>query len=353
MAQWLVTQGDNQFAVEGLAGLKELAGQGRLSGGDMVQPPGATDWMYAAEIPDLAELLNDDAGDDDLDYNPRKGKMGAGLTIVLVLVLLSVVVGGVAAASMFFTQLPRGDETLIGAGGLSYSEMLVTSEGVSLLAKPEAGAGAVAALQKDESLELLAKRGEFYRARNKGNAEGWIRVDQVIPMYQLGGSDVHEKYDPLYNPDRYVEVMNASWMQLPDQREENITIFEFMLKNQSIYPMTDVVILATIKDAKGQELERLEIPLEGLVPFEGTTMVGTLKPEPKPKKKDEEEEAPRLLTNYSFAMMAKENPDLQLRYQGGVEVKMKSEDFTNANIDFLELRAVPDSEAEKAVTRRN
>ena len=57
MAQWLVTQGSNQFSVDGLAQLKKLASAGDLRGGDLIQPPGASDWMYAIEVPGLEDLL--------------------------------------------------------------------------------------------------------------------------------------------------------------------------------------------------------------------------------------------------------------------------------------------------------
>ena len=51
MARWLVTQGDQQFSAQDLAELKEIAKSGKVGPGDMVQPPGATDWLYASELP--------------------------------------------------------------------------------------------------------------------------------------------------------------------------------------------------------------------------------------------------------------------------------------------------------------
>ena len=164
---------------------------------------------------------------------------------------------------------------------------------------------------------------------------------------------------------RIVEVSNARWMQLPAenpaQRGElsNITVFEFAMANESRYPMTDLKILATIKDAQGHELEKVEIAVEGEIPAEGETMVGTLSGEEldpkgrKKKPKDDEVVTPdRILTTQSFEEMAEKDQELQLRWTSGVSVEMKAGDFTNAVIDIVELRAIPDAKAAKEVRRR-
>jgi hypothetical protein len=354
MAQWLVTQGDNQFQVDGIAELKELARKGQLKGGDMIQPPGATDWVYAAEVPDLAALLSDDEDDDEGGFSMKKGAAAAVLLGVVGVIALTVLLIGGGAMVMLAQQLPSGDETIIGEGGLSLSEMLVTESGSGLRAQPDNAASVDTPLEKDAVLELLAKRGNFYRAKAKDGREGWIPVHHVIPMYQLAGGDVRDEFDPLYNPDRYVEVVSARWMQLPPEKpggeESNVTVFELMFSNESRYDMTGLVILVTVKDARGQELEKLEIPIEGVIPTRGKTMVGTLVPEDAEKLEKRGEVVPkRLLTTVSFDKEAKDNPDLQLLFSSGIEVELQSAEFANANIDIVELAAVPTpkEEAEK------
>lgn len=349
MSQWLITQGNNQFSVNGLADLEAMARKGDLKSGDMIQPPGASDWMYAAEVPQLAAIFGEGGADDDLDM-PKKGNLGmilgAGLAGVVLLF------GG--AAAYFAQNLPQGNEVLIGEGGLSYSQMLVTDQGQSLLAEADERSRATTSLKKDEVLDLLSKRGDYYRARTRGGAEGWIKESAVIPMYQLGGEDVRAEYDPLYNPDRYVEVANASWQQLPPEKprrgasedEGMITAFNFNLWNSSKYTMTDIVLQATLKDAKGAEIDTIEFSIEGEIPGERGTMVGTLKPP-----EDEEDGESRLLTAYSFGVMSKDDPELMLRYVDGVEVQLEAQDFTNAAIDIVELRAVPDDKAKGDVSR--
>ncbi|MEZ4317489.1 MAG: SH3 domain-containing protein [Myxococcota bacterium] len=347
MSQWMVTQGDNQFSVEGLPQLIEMAQRGDLAAGDMIQPPDAADWVYATEVPALAPHFKGD-DDDDLDYRPG-GFMKAVVPALLVAGLLAVIgVGGIGIL-VLVQYLPDGDEVLVGDGGLTYSQMIVTNEGQVLRSQPDPKASEVTTVAKDSSLELLAKRGEFYKARADNGKEGWIPVTSVLPMYQLGGERVQQKYDPLYNPDHYVDVANASWMQLPDQDEldEKVTIFHFMFRNKSAYDMTDLVILTTIKNAKGGVIEEIEIPIEGIIPTSGSTMVGTLGP----GKADPEGTPNRFLTEETFKEMSANDADLQERWSPGLEVTMTVQDFDNANVDIVELRAVPDADAAGDVRR--
>lgn len=336
MARWLVHTRDRQFAVEGMAELRTLAQKGEVEAGDLVQPPGAVDWSYALEIAELKSHLRPPAAADDDDDAPASTRAGA--TVALVAVLGLVAVAGGAVAFRFASLLPDPEMRLEDQVGLE--EMVVTAAGAQLLAEPAEGASSVAALAEGGELDLLAKRGEFYKARDQASGqEGWVRVDQVMPMYLLGGGEVLQERDPLYNPDRYVFVQNASWMQLPEQQEEQLTVFQFRLQNESIYDMTDLVMVAKIKDSRGQELEKIEFRIEGVVPAGGNTMVGTVA-DPK------DPEAKRLVTQSTFELEAKDDPELSMQYTEGVEVKMQTADFTEASIDILELRAVPKPGAE-------
>jgi len=163
-----------------------------------------------------------------------------------------------------------------------------------------------------------------------------LPVDSVIPAYYFADSATRESYDPLYNPDRYVFVKNSSWMQLPDQRANNITIFQFMLQNKSKFPMSHIKLLATIKDKNDKQIERREIRVEGNVPKFDSVMVGTLSPP-----EDNPEGPKRLMTGSKYSKLAQADPSLALRWAEGVEVHMASEGFVEANIDLLEVRAVP------------
>jgi hypothetical protein len=334
MGPWLVMQNDTQFQASGLEELRQLATDGRLTGVDMVQAPGAREWMYASEVPEIAACLTDTLATDEDDLPPRSRR---GLITALVVAGLLGVIGATAAGGVVLWQMmPEQASPLVGEGGLGYTQMLVTEPYAPLRAEPRADSAGLIALDKDSRIELLAKRGEWYRARTAQGAEGWVSTGHVIPAYQLAGADAARTYDPLYNPDRYVSVGNWSWLQL-DADNTQLTVFRFVLENESQYAMTDLVLLATIKDTRGNELERVEIAVEGVIPPGGNTMVGTLAPEA-----DAPEGTPRrLLTMYSFEQMAASDPDLQLRYSDGIEVEMTSSEFTAANIDILQIRAIP------------
>lgn len=329
MGRWLVNRNESHTAVDSLDELRGLARAGGLSSGDMVQRPGSTEWQYAMEIRELADVLS--AGVDEDDLRPRRSNLGSALTV---LVMLAVIAGGGWAAYTYSQQLPDPTKRLTDQVG--FSQMVVTGKDVSLLAEPEAGAQVAGPAPDGQVMELLAKRGDFYRARSAAGVEGWLPIDQVLPMYLIGGGDVMKEYDPLYNPDRYLVVQNASWMQLPEQREDRTTVFQFMLRNMSDYPMTDIVMVARIKDEKGHELEQFEFRLEGVVEARTSSMVGMLN--------DPETDTKRLIIQSTFDELATERPELRLEYSDGVEVQMKTEDFTDASIDIVELRAVPKTE---------
>ena len=232
MARWLVTRGDHQFSAADLSELKALAKSGQVGPGDMVQPPGAADWLYANELPELAAHFDgDDGGDDfDDDWDIKKSRSRTPLVVFL----LAVVGVGIMGMWNFGQNMPSHEdlEILGGTTGMALTEMIV-SNGTSIQAQPTEGGSATGSVDKDETVQLLGKRGGWYEIRNAAGAQGYVKADTVVPAYYFADSETRQSYDPVYNPDRYVFVKNSSWMQLPDQREENITMFQFLLQNKS------------------------------------------------------------------------------------------------------------------------
>ena len=336
MARWLVTQGDHQFSADDLSELQQLARQGRIGPGDMVQPPGASDWLYASELPELKGILPQTHAahdhDDDLGAHPRATQ---GPIIAALLLLVAIAGYGLYH---YATRIPSAEDLeMLGDKGLALTEMLVTVPGgVSVRSNPEPSASPAANVPKDARVQLLAKRGDWYRVGAPGGIEGWVATNEVIPAYFFADADTRQDYDPIYNPDHYVFVKNSSWMQMPEKGSENVTVFQFLLQNKSKFDMTDVKLLATIKDKDKRVLETREIPIEGIVPpFDGT-MVGTLLPA-----EDDKEGAPRAMTSSFFKELARRDPDMALRWMDGIEVTMNSQGFVEANIDLLQIRAIP------------
>ena len=333
MARWRVAQGNQQFTAEDLAELQRFAREGKLGPGDLIQPPGASDWLYAMELPELNSYLRE--GPPGFDGGHRSG--GGAARTALILALLVGIFGAGYGIYNVTQHIPKAEDLELLGEHLKLSEMLVTADPTATLrADPTDDASQVATVAKDSKVQLKAKRGPWYRIETPQNAEGWVKVDEVVPAYLFADDDTRQDYDPIYNPDRYISVKNASWMQLPDQQRDNVTVFQFMLENTSRFTMTDIKLLITVRDNKGSVLETKEIGIEGIVLQRSQAMVGTLSPDPKNK-----EDVPRLFTDTTFTDMQREDPDLALRWSEGIEVKMESKDFEKANVDLLEVRAVP------------
>jgi len=336
MSRWLVTQGDHQFSAADLNELKELARSGGIGAGDMVQPPGAADWLYASEVPELSELFSGThpGVDDDLDWDIPKKRNKAPLAVLF----LGILAFGGYGMFDYGQKLPSQHDLGIlgGSTGMNLTEMIASSD-VSIRTQPDPSASTVGTVSKDSIIKLLGKRGEWYQVQNESGATGFVQTDTVVPAYYFADAETRQSYDPVYNPDRYVFVKNSSWMQLPDQREENITIFQFLLQNKSKFAMTAIKLLATIKDKNDRVIETKEISIDGPIPAHDGVMVGTLKPA-----EDDPEGTPRLMTTSLFESKVKLDPSLMSRWSDGVEVAMESEGFVEANIDLLQVRAISD-----------
>ena len=333
MARWLVTQGDHQFSAADLSELKQLAQAGTVGPGDMVQPPGTSDWLYATELPELEGLFGAQNDDDDDDWDLPKTRNRTPIVIVL----LGIVALGGYGMWDYGQKLPSHEDLEIigGTTGMALTEMIASSS-TSIRSEPSDSASAVGSIDKDETLQLLGKRGDWYNVRNTSGEEGFVASNTVVPAYYFADAETRQSYDPIYNPDRYVFVKNSSWMQLPDQREDNITIFQFLLQNKSKFPMTDIRLLATIKDKNDRVIEEQEIRIEGAIPPHDGVMVGTLRPA-----KAAEDEATRLMTTSALETLAKDDDTVMSRWTDGVELAMESEGFVEANIDLLQVRAIP------------
>lgn len=340
MSRWMINARGHQFSAGNMDELKKLAKRGELTAGDIVQPPGAADWIYALEVPELKGSLRADL-ELDMDNPPAK-EMSPVVKWVGAAVLAAVAVGAWSYALSLRATIPQpGDLELIGAKGLSYSEVLVTAENGSLHAEPRDNASVVTPLVKNSKAELLAKRGKWYKLRIDGK-EGYAAVDAVIPAYFFGDDKTKDLYDPLYNPDKYVYVRNSSWQLLPEGGNKNVTVFTFLMQNDAKFPMTDLKLLTTIKDKNDAVLETKEIAVEGIIPAEFATMVGVLKADKKDKTSVD-----RIMTSSSFEELSKEDPELLDRWVDGVEVRLENEGFTEAAIELLEVRAVPPEEMPK------
>ncbi len=339
MARWLVTDGDRQFSARDIEELEELARRGEISAGSMIQPPGASDWLYATEVPELKGLVRSrpSTADDDDDFRPPRGN---GLRNVLVALLVATVAVGGWYFYHWSAELEDPDTfSLIGGpNGLELSEMLVTADQAVLHGDPSQSSRVVTRLTKDQRIRLLAKRNDWYQVEADGQ-RGWVSVSDVIPAYFFADEHQRENFDPVYNPDRYLFVHNPRWLKLPPDNPdaENVTVFQFLLKNDSKFEMTDIKLLATIMDKGGRTLEEKEITIDGSVPKYYAATVGTVNPPD-----DQKDGLRRLMTYTSFSTEMKGADDEEwLRWADGIEVQMSSSNYAEADIKLLQATAKP------------
>lgn len=335
MSRWMVNVRGQQFSATNMDELRRLAKLGKLGGGDIVQPPGAAEWLYAVEVPELkASLAAAPPVDEWVDASAAPGVSST--TKGVFAGVLIVISGGLYLhAYNLSNSIPDPKEIqLIGSKkGLTYSEVLAT-QASSLRADASASSAEVGVLQKDKVAELLGKQGSWYKVRVDGRA-GYVEVASVIPAYFFADEQTKLDYDPLYNPDRYVYVQNSSWMLLPQSAKRNTTVFQFMFNNDSKFAMTDISVLATIRDEAGQELERRPLKIEGVMPPHRAAMVGTLAP----ARGDTSE--PRVMFSSTFDEILAADPTAAERWTEGVEVKLEAPEWAGADIKLLEVRAVP------------
>lgn len=328
MSRWMINARGQQFSVANLEELKAVARKGDVRAGDIVQPPGASDWVYALEVQELAKVLRTDA--DDIDGpGPAAAEMSTTVKGIIAAVMALSSVALWSYALQLRASIPDQSEIdLLGDKGLKFSEVLVT-ESAPLRSTASVSAPETGKMEKNGSCELLAKRGKWYKLRCNG-VEGYAEVDTVVPAYYFGENKDRADYDPLYNPDRYVSIANYAWRQPLDSKTSN---FSFMIQNKSKFGMTDVKLVATIKDKSDREVQSVEIPIEGVIPPQDSVMIGTMKP----AKGDSS--PPRIITSLLYQEILKTDAKAADRWSDGVEVAVTAED-PEASIDIVEVRAV-------------
>ncbi len=337
MSRWMVNVRGRQFSASNMDELRKLARAGELAAGDIVQPPGASDWLYALDVPELKASLRNDV--DNLPPSASQEmspalKWGAAA-------LLAAASAGVwyYALDLFRTVPDPGQlDLLTGMQALNYTEVLITSPNAVLRATASDSANEVGPLPKDAKAELLGKRGDWYRLRYAGN-EGYARVTDVVPGYFFADEEKKLDFDPLFNPDQYVRVENAGWAA-PPEGAPGTTVFTFLLRNESKFEMTDIKLNAVIEDKDGKPLEEKEIALEGAIPAGGTAMVGTLLPNKRAKAAEG-----KVMTSTGYEKVLLTDPTAAERWVDGVEIQLQSQGFIGAEVRFAEVRAVPQEPA--------
>ncbi|MEN9786016.1 MAG: hypothetical protein RLZZ299_1280 [Pseudomonadota bacterium] len=269
MSRWMVNARGEQRSAENMDELRRLAREGVIEAGDLLQPPGARDWLYVAEVPELAGDVRAPVA----APTPASGRGGSVLAAVMGVAAIAVWAWAISVRA----SIPAEGSVRLrgGADGLKDEQALVTVEGAQLTAEPGAGTP-VATLGRADVVTLLDKRGLSWQVR-AGETTGWIDAAKIIPGWYFGDEKVYAVHNPLFNPGQYVTVANGGATSGPESPAGTAN-FTFLLSNTSTYEMNGLKLGITLKDPAGAVLETRELAIEGSVPAGANTMVGTLKP---------------------------------------------------------------------------
>jgi hypothetical protein len=273
MSQWRITRGDEQFVAKDIAELKIWAASGKIKPDDLLQRPGASDWAYAAETPELQGLLRRSEGDGMTEADFQKQRSERTLRqIVLVLAGLGVVIAfGVMIMVAMNPPDPADKDLKTGTFAIKARDALITRD-CPLRSAPSASSSAVTNLQKDIRVTLVSKHGEWYQVTSADNQTGYIGLDDMMPGYYLA-KDEYKKWDPLYNPEYYLNVSLSDWQVVMDEFKptdtEHMTLLSMNAANTSNYDMKDLILHVHFWDPD-TKVGTEEVVLEEVVPAHGS-----------------------------------------------------------------------------------
>jgi hypothetical protein len=262
---WRITRGDQQFTVKDVAELKLMAVGSKVKASDLIQRPGGTDWLYATEVPELKGLLKaDPASDFDDDWKPQRNLSHKILRVISGLLFVGIIGSGFTGLWFIWKGVPDAAESrLFGdhPGAMSALEALAT-ETANLLSEPDSRATIKGVVEKDSRVALIRKLGDYYEIEAADGTTGWVGTGQVIPGY-LFDQEMSDKYDPLFNPDTYLQLINYAWTPVGGEDDpDTLTEMMFQVANPTDYGMQGVILRISFFDGADRVLgvENYEVP---------------------------------------------------------------------------------------------
>ena len=154
--------------------------------------------MYAGELPNIKDLL----------YEHPVEEVSKIPTIVGSLLLVaSLGLGYIAVQNQ--QAIPSAEDLeLLGSNGLKENEALLTNT-AKMYGDAEARQ-TLSTLDKNEVVELVDKEGTMFKIKYN-NKEGWLSIDDIVPLYLFSDDKVREQYQARFDPHRKINILNTSW----------------------------------------------------------------------------------------------------------------------------------------------
>jgi hypothetical protein len=307
VSHWIVNIRGRQQSAATMDDVRTLARNGDLGPGDLVQPPGARDWIYASEVPEFAAVLRPSSETPGMNTAPTNTARNAILGAVL----------GIAGVGAWMwaldvrSTIPTASDLSLtdGPQALPLEEAIVSVDSTTVTAEPSGG-GEVAKLERNATVKLLGKKGLAWNVEVDGKP-GWVSANDVIPGWYFRETE-RETYMPLYNPLQYIKVENAAAESGPDT-PKGMAKFAFMFGNDSAYTMRGLKVELTLKDAStGRQIETRELVVTGDLRAKRSEMVATLLP-----KKGADPKEGTLVTDAELERMMVGDPDARDRVMDG------------------------------------
>ena len=65
-------------------------------------------------------------------------------------------------------------------------------------------------LDKNEVVELVDKEGTMFKVKYNGK-EGWLSIDDLVPLYLFSDDKVREQYQARFDPHRKINILEPNW----------------------------------------------------------------------------------------------------------------------------------------------
>jgi|GEM_PF-4599046 len=289
MARWLVNQQDRQFAAQDMEELKSLVQSGEIGAYDMLQPPGATDWLYICEVDGLKELVQQAADDDDDIYFRKGWKLPIPLPLILFMIA---VVSGYYAYQNYNTLESYKGSTIYG-DSFNYSQLLVVENNTLVYSKAE-GKKSIDSLKQGQLVAVKGKRwihkkGDEYAkwyeislSEDGTGPTGFVAADDVIPGYFLDHTEKLDIYTELYDP--IEKIRQSGFAQVANPDEPGHLVMNYGIDHGNRFALTDIIVELTFLDKSGKQVvQPRELKILGSIDAKSRDFIGTLKASEKSK----------------------------------------------------------------------
>ena len=313
---WHVWKDDDQrFVVDDLKQLRTLAQQGSIKAYDLVQPDGASDWLYASEVPSIGDIQ---VADEVSTFGAPK-KTSPFKSILGFCAAVGALYFGYQGYTTWLEIPSESDLQIIGESGLKPDEALTTGT-ARVLSSPDGSS--LGTLEANTKVQLIEKQKELFKVETpKGT--GWISMYDLAPAYLMADQVIRDQYDSRFNTYRKIEVRNPSWERA--ERGSDITNLTLSLQNLSPFPVEDIVIRISLSDASGNSIKK-EVAVTGTIKESDTDKIGTLR--------GQDGEPDRILTRSELRKMKKKDADVVDRWVEIIEFPLGNQKFTQPSIEI-------------------